>query len=491
VLDALLRDAGQLAQTTAQLQSLQRDVGGPAIQLPAWLAPDALQEEQAGVAGRTGELDARLRAGLDSDTQPESAEQAEMLVAVMEAQPFVAAAGEHFLQASADLGDENLPGATLGQHQGLAALSEARERFLDLAGLIEAAHADEQRIVSVLAAKNPEIVAVRDEYLPSLRAAQGKNRARADRLGAKLAVEQQKIQASAGAAGPGGSPPDEAAVAAQAQQMQRMEVAGQLLAAASEGMDGVLDALGPDASTASPDAWQRGAEAGVSALSALSELRRLFFTIAQLVQELAERQTELADITLDALALSADPDTDASKLAAPLASAEGDLAERTLQIANALVEQADAPPPEGQEGAEEAAEKLRQAAEHVVIAQGEMDSAAITLSSAADPAAATPPDFAGARENQDAALVELAKALELLEPPQPPGEQGQDGDDPQQEQDQEGQQDEPSQEEGQEQAQQPQADPSQMLQGVRDREAQRRREREQGQSGYDTVEKDW
>ena len=499
VLDALLRDAGQIAERTAQLQSFRRDVGrgvaGSAVELPAWLAPDALQEDQVGLAGRTGELDARLRAGLDTDTQPESPEQAEMLAAVVEAQPFVGAAGEHFLQAASDLGDENLPGATLGQHQGLQALSEARERFLDLAGLIEAAHADEERIASLLVAQDPDVVAVRDEYLPSLRAAQSKNRARADRLGAKLASELQKIQSGA-AAGPGGPPPDEAAAAAQAQQVQqqveRMEVAGQLLAAAIEGMDNVQDALGPDGSTASPDAWPRAAEAGLSALSQLAELRRLFFTIVQLVQELAERQTELADVTQDALALTADPDRDASKLAVPLAGAQGDLSQRTLQLANALVAQADLPPPEGQEGAEEAAEKLRMAAEHVVVAQGEMESATETLASVADGAASPPPDFAGARESQDAALIELAKALELLQPPQPPGEEGEEGQDQQDQQNQQGEQDQQGEEDQEPQPQAaPQADPSQMLQGVRDREAQRRRDREQGQSGYDTVEKDW
>ena len=271
-----------------------------------------------------------------------------------------------------------------------------------------------------------------------------------------------------------------------------MEVAGQLLALAIEGMDNVQDALGPDGSTASPDAWPRAAEAGLSALSQLAELRRLFFTIVQLVQELAERQTELADVTQDALALTADPDRDASKLAAPLAGAQGDLSQRTLQLANALVAQADAPPPEGQEGAEEAAEKLRMAAEHVVVAQGEMESATETLASVADGAASPPPDFAGARESQDAALIELAKALELLQPPQPPGEEGEEGQDQQDQQNQQGEQDQQGEEDQEPQPQAaPQADPSQMLQGVRDREAQRRRDREQGQSGYDTVEKDW
>jgi len=276
------------------------------------------------------------------------------------------------------------------------------------------------------------------------------------------------------------------------------------------------------------EGWSRAAEAAVITLSQLEELRRLFFSIAQLVRELAERQTSLADVTQDALALAADPDRDGSALAAPLAEAQADLAARTLQLANALVQQADAPAPAGQQGAEdaqraaEAAKKLRTAAEHVVVAQGEMEDASAALSPAAakdlasataagaGPASAagtasglasapganatsgsTGPAFLTAREHQDQALVELAQALELLTPPQQPGEPGDEGD-----QGDEGNQGEQADQgnPGEEPPPQasPQADPSQLLQGVRDREAQRRRERgAQGPTGYDTVEKDW
>ena len=173
-----------------------------------------------------------------------------------------------------------------------------------------------------------------------------------------------------------------------------------------------------------------------------------------------------------------------------------------MQIANALVEQADAPPPEAQEGAEEAAANLRMAAEHVVLAQTEMEGATTALGATEAPTGAEPPDppsdpvsgtssasdepaldLPAAREHQDVALVELANALELLTPPQQEGDPGDEG-----EQDGDGDQD---QQEQQQPQQKPQADPSQLLQGVRDREAQRRRDRDQSQSGYDTVEKDW
>jgi hypothetical protein len=132
-----------------------------------------------------------------------------------------------------------------------------------------------------------------------------------------------------------------------------------------------------------------------------------------------------------------------------------------------------------------------------MVAQGEMESATDALAAPPDPTSQTGAapdapsvDFPAARQHQDEALVELAQALELLTPPEQQGDPGEEGD--QGEQQQQQQQEQPQQDE--EQAQQqasPPADPSQLLQGVRDREAQRRRDREQGRTGYETVEKDW
>ena len=86
-------------------------------------------------------------------------------------------------------------------------------------------------------------------------------------------------------------------------------------------------------------------------------------------------------------------------------------------------------------------------------------------------------------------------SLSCPTPPQQEGDQGDQGE--QGDEGDQGNQPEQGDEggEGQEQPPQqqasPQVDPSQLLQGVRDREAQRRRAGEQGQTGYDTVEKDW
>jgi hypothetical protein len=102
-----------------------------------------------------------------------------------------------------------------------------------------------------------------------------------------------------------------------------------------------------------------------------------------------------------------------------------------------------------------------------------------------------PPNLESTQERQAASIVELEQALALLVPPEdrePEGgpdssEQEDSGSDPS------------GGEEGQEGESEPQAapaDPAQLLQAVRDREAQRLRDREQrGIERYDTVERDW
>jgi hypothetical protein len=90
-----------------------------------------------------------------------------------------------------------------------------------------------------------------------------------------------------------------------------------------------------------------------------------------------------------------------------------------------------------------------------------------------------------AREGQGRAIHELEQALALLVPP----EQQQQQQDPQQGEQDEQQEASPQQEpepgnEG--------MDPAQLLQAVRDREAERRRERAGRQTApYETVEQDW
>jgi hypothetical protein len=480
LLDALLRDASPLALQTGLLAAAGRELpGGTAtFEPPPWLTAESLEEEQRAVAERTGELEQRLRAGLEGAMQEEAAGDALLLEAVREAEPFVRAGGEHFFAAvdalAAAAPDEALP----SQREGIAALAEARERFLDVRGLIEAAYADERRIASVLEAPGADAQAARVEAIESLRTAQARNVERGERLAARLREEAQRADAP-GAGGAGEAPDPERAQ----QERQRFEVAAQVLDLAMGSMRDVTEGLGDAGTPARTARWSDALDAATDAISSLEALRRLFLSIVEQLQEVAQRQLDLADATRDALALSAAPDGDAAAEAAPLVPRQHDIAERALEIANALDRQSQEAGGVVTNEAEsaDAAERLRRAAEHVVVAEGSMRGALQQLES-------TPPVFAPAREAQDEALRELDEALALLSPPQDPAGDGDDS--PQEQEGAEG--DETPGEGEQEGSDAANQDPAQLLQGVRDREAQRQRERaRRSPSGYETVEKDW
>jgi Ca-activated chloride channel family protein len=478
LLDALLGDAAPLALQTGLLAAAGREVpgGDTAFEPPPWLTAASLEEEQRAVAERTGELEQRLRAGLEGARQAEAPDDDALLEAVREAEPFVRAGGRHFLAAvdalAAAAPDEALP----SQREGIAALAEARERFLDVRGLIEAAYADERRIASVLGAADAETRAARDEAIESLRTAQARNIERGERLAARLRDEARRADAPA-AGGVGEAPDPERAL----QERQRFEVAAQLLDLVLGSMRDAADALGREGAPARTARWSDALDASTDALSGLEDLRRLFLSIVEQLRDVAQRQLDLADATRDALALSAAPGRDAAAEAAPLVPRQRDLAERGLEIANALDRQSQEAGGVVSNDAEsgDAAERLRRAAEHVVVAEGAMREALGRLGS-------TPPAFATAREAQDEALRELGEALALLTPPQDPQGDGESAPE------QQGGPDEPGageEESGSDAASQ---DPAQLLQGVRDREAQRQRDRARGRrSGYETVEKDW
>ena len=72
--------------------------------------------------------------------------------AVREAEPFVRAAREHSQRAASQLRAEELAEAPGFQREALTALADARERFLDLRGLIETTHRAERQIEQIMAA---------------------------------------------------------------------------------------------------------------------------------------------------------------------------------------------------------------------------------------------------------------------------------------------------------------------------------------------------
>ena len=495
VLDQLLLDGSELARGTAVLALLER--GAPGLQdsipePPAWLTLDRLADGQTELAERATELQMRFAGGLEQAEAADPAsippEQLELLAAVREAEPLVRSGSDHARRAAAQLAEGEIGPAPESQAQSLTDLSDARERFLDVRGLIEAAYAEEQRIAEIVNANGPEGDGLRGEFVPALRFAQERNLVRAARLDEKL--RERAVQLDAVGAATEESP-DSSAPAVDpdrlADERKHVEIATQVLALAVGGMDGVRKSL--DAAPGVDWEWVRSDAA--TSLEHLERLRRLFFSITEHLRDVAQRQVDVADRTQDALALSSAPDVDATAEAAPLVSPEQELAEQSLVIATALERQSsEAAGAAGDDPqAAEATEPLRKAADHVMVAQAEMEGAVGFLSA--------PADLEAARGAQDSAIQELAKALDILDPPNegssgdPSGQQ--DGQAGQQQQEADTSEGETGGESGADSQQQAGlgADPGQLLQEVRDREAKRRRERANRQSGYETVEKDW
>ncbi|MEE8143351.1 MAG: hypothetical protein V3T77_09650, partial [Planctomycetota bacterium] len=353
------------------------------------------------------------------------------------------------------------------------ALLAARERFLDLKGLIETLYADERRIQGGLNAYKEELDL---ELLPALRDGQDKNIERSERLREQLArglVElpeapsEDAATGSSNAAGPG---QDEAAI--QRQRLELAEILREQATAAMADAQGWLQAEEPPMGDL--EAAMHVVERSVHHLQAL---RRLFFSIVELLRETAERQAELNDQTEDVVALHASNPDEAQENLGPLLPRQEELASIAGEISQALEDQSrqDAAAVAGQHGqapggteeAKETTEKLARAAELVHAAEGEMQGALSSLT-------AEVIEFDQARTQQDTALQQLLEALQLLVPPQNQ------------------QQQQPQQQQQQQQQPQPRQDSAQMLQAVRDREAKRRRDkRKRQQHRMLPVEKDW
>jgi hypothetical protein len=407
-----------------------------------------------------------------------------MLASVRHAEPFVASAQSHFEAAMTAIESTELSAALPSQLDGVVALSDARERFLDLSGLIEATYTDEKRIDRVLSALGEQAAAARGEFLPTLREVQQRNIDRAERLEGKLMTEAAKPL-----------PPEQAETDpdADAIRAQRFDLAGQLLTLVLAQMDEVQRALGSDSDT--DVSWSKASEASALTVGYLETLRRLFLSITEQLRVAVREQLDLSDVSRDAAArasqaAASDSDAAAAGAVETISARQQALATRVGELAGALEEQSNRSGGVLEEETDgwETSQRLRAAGEHALFAQTEMDGAVSGLG-------AQPPEFESTHDRQAAAVVELELALAELVPPE---ERNQQGENDQQQQDQQ-QQNQQQQDQQQEQtdpndegSRQSNADPAQLLQEVRDREAQRRREREQrGAPGYETVERDW
>ncbi len=517
--------------------------------VPAFLNTASLEEESRRLENRVRELGVRLgQAAIDAQAsassgvpvasepaaapmspgQPSEVDRTALREALVAAAPRVVEAAQSMERATASVAGEKFEAALREEAETGRLLADAQELFFDLRQLLDVAHTDESRIADLASAEQAEIAAAREEYAPLLREFQAKNIERAQRLVGLLGRERENRLAALAAqlaqsgqtgvpGAPAASDPD---VDPLAELNERFDLADLILAKVEGAMRETTDALGPDAGPV-PD-WPAVAESSGRARDHLDAIRTLFFTLIEHVRKLAQDQLDTSDSTQDAIALSSteaevasedpDPLSQRARLRGPetrararvLAEQQGQLEERAGGLADTLLEQSEQLAEGGEPGAPagpgagdaEAPERMRRAAEHLASAQLSMREANRDL---ADDERSLDPAHAA----QQIALEELKAALELLSPPpqdQPPSE------DPEQQQDQE-EKDEESEPEAQNPqdessgasenqeatGEQPMGDPSQLLQGIRDREAERRRERERDQERRRSqpVDKDW
>ncbi|MDD4268278.1 MAG: VWA domain-containing protein [Pirellulales bacterium] len=538
ILDLLLADAISLARLTALKAAAAGGLPGAdpkPLSPPPWLTGEYLSDGQLAVTERTAELAARLQAGLDGEDPPGTpdrggapvdAQADRFLAAVRQAMPLLNQGREAFEAAGQALAAGEFRQAGDRQFEAIEALGDARERFLQLRGLIELAYARQAEIRGLLAAGQSGHSPPEEEHEPEpapppnakaarlARQLQSENLDRAERIAALLKEDIAALEA-APATGPlePGQPAADPADR-QTAERQRIESANKLLDsakremnAASEALAGLLEkppaAEQPDGTSAqstgkTPRAEEPAAappldparQHAAQALTHLQELRRLFFSIIEHLREAAQRQAQLNDETEQA-AGSGDKETLDQKTG-PLALRQKELGAVAERIAGVLGEQAKQTPAgaaDPQQADPGHIDQMQQIAARLGKAAALVAEGGTAMHKAADALAAEGPRIGDARTSQDQALETLGEALALLQPPQPgeedPPDQQPEGEDQQAPQDGA----DPQQ---QQQAGQVGADPARLLQAIRDREAQRRRDRQERQHyRQDPVEKDW
>jgi len=514
-IDILLAEVGGLARATSALASsgLPQDPSagstgskGPTA-LPAFLTRESIEADSGEIEARVAELATRLalaaqqtqqqtNAGNTSSSLPGAPAQSRQGEAFQAAAPLVTSAAEAMGSVTAAIGEARFELALQGEVKAGEALAEAREHFFDLKQLLNVTHSDEQQLATLAVSDDPAVVQERDEVIVGLAEIQSRNRSRGLRLADLL--EQEKTDRIARLEAEGESEADPSESPAE-REHQRFELANQLLGLASDAMRDTADALGDGAGEGDPD-WSRVGEAATRAAEHLDSIRVLFYTIAEHVRKLALDQVDVRDQTQDVIAFSVTESRGAETeaRARALAGDQEKLESRGGEIADALFVQAEEM---GQGATQEALpdvegerDRVRKAAEHVALAQLAMGEASTSLMAESGPLAPAP-------EAQSLAVEELNAALALLSPPPPP-EESEDSGESEPEQG-ESQPEDESQEEGNEESQggadgedaeeESMDDPSQLLQGVRDRDAERRRERdrEEQRRRKEPVDKDW
>lgn len=494
VLKGVAQDELEVLQDTARASAAVGTLElGPETKAPqgpqvAWLQPSVIGDRQGGLRDRLEEVRARLAAAVESPpdpNKPQDPKQAKLLERVRAALPSVAEASVGMDHARESLGAKKLPDAIEQERTALIALSRAIEQFSDLKQTIELAYGEQQRIVGLLSPEGEKLPVA--ERSKETRDGLARNLARMTRLKeliadevAQLAAKEQQLaqQAAAPPAGAGsGAPkaPDpkqlEAAKQQLAQAKEQLTHAEELRAQAQAKLEELDKAL-----TAAKDPQTPAKEAETK----LEDLRKLFFSVIEHLQQLIRDQGETRDQS--SAANADDQFTREPKLPALIGREDGH-GKMAKAITDALAAQADAASKKQQGPSQPGApdpKTLAAAADEVRQAQSEMSDASRNLVKARDAKQSSESLNPGIK-SQGKAIEHLEEALKLLQPP--PKDQKQD----QQKQDQK-KQDQKKQDQQKQDQQQQKGGASQR---ARDEDARRQKERRKQEAGTDPVEKDW
>jgi hypothetical protein len=439
---------------------------------------------------------------------PEDAQRAKLLERVKAALPAVGEASAAMDRARQALADKQVKQALDHEQAALQALGRAIEQFSDLKQLIELAYAEHQALLQLLA---PEAAKQLDAATRGRQAHEllSQNLGRMPRLHDLIAdelahVDEQarQIEAKAAEAGLGagssagssagsgagsaaGSGAGSAADPKQAAAQQQLEQARQQIEQAKQQMTRAEELRGQaQTALAALDKTLSGTgdpmPSAKDADAKLTELRKLFFSVIEHLQELIREQGETRDQT--SAASGEDDFTRGPKLPGLITRQDGH-AQMAKAITEALARQADAAakqPAQAQgQGQGPNPKSLAAAADEVRQSQGDMADASANLVKARD-SKTTSESLAPGVKSQGKALEHLENALKLLQPP--PQKNNQSDQDQQQQQ---------QQQQKQQQKQDPQPLQGGAGQRARDEDARRQRERRDRDAQTDPVEKDW
>ena len=545
-IDALLNDSAESIRHIATKADNQ--MGKLAIQnekkFPEWLTQEYLVESQTSLSERVQELHNGLNAGLSGDSELSAVEdpkQKQLIENLRLALPWLKKSSEKFDQTKNQLEQSRFDESFVLQNEGIKALVSAREIFLDLRQLVEVVYQDQLRIQHYLDSSSSQMLApssltgvggkntsnnlptekaslaVVSEYLPLIEEFQQKNLGRTKRLKKliDLAVNeqedikqqletQQNLQTSTPNQPQTSLPQQNQLKEKLTAQSERLKEAEKLRKKAFTEFEynqkilmGLIAKSGK--SDLSNSILKPLRSSVKDSVKTVEQLRRLFFSLVEHLRETAQKQVELGDETQDTIALAKTETKDetASRMN-PLSSRQVNLSNISGTIAEALskesqqIVQQEAKQSGTNGSSSQMSEKYAQAGQLVGEATVKMYGAASMMTDEKISLEEIGPQ-------QKSASEDLIRALNILQPPQQDQQQDQQQGQQGQKDQQQGQQGQKDQQQGQ-QGQKDQSekmtkgDMSQMLQGVRDREAQRRQnqqERQRKNSGYRPVEKDW